>query len=303
MPSIEPLLTVPYISVAEFLASPTWLDLNDLIEDGSAAQQTAEQYNQILKASAWADNYIRQPLRAHYQVDNLQCRVDKLGRIFIHPHHLPVRQVVAVSYGSDLNNMTQATIGPSTAWVEDSRGIIIALSGINGAWASTLQFGSAPSPSTQVYVQVEYIAGYGHGIITANSLAGATSLSVDSTLGFQKPATSLAGNSYGGSVARIWEPALEEAGAVQGISGGALTFSAPLANAHSVGINVSELPAEVKQAVTQYAAGLLLRENATNALPFPGAPGPTTMRDGGGGVAGGLINEAEMCLSKYRRVR
>jgi len=43
MPSIEPLLTVPYISVPEFQASPTWLDLNDLIEDGSTAQQDAEQ--------------------------------------------------------------------------------------------------------------------------------------------------------------------------------------------------------------------------------------------------------------------
>jgi hypothetical protein len=308
MPSIDPLLTAPYISVPEFQASPTWIDLNDLIEDGSTAQQESEQYNQILKASAWADNYINQPLRAHYQVENHRCRVKADGTIFVHPNHLPVRSIAALSYSVDMSSWTQVTIGSGSAWVEDSNGLIISLTGINMAWANSLQFGPNASYSQQVYVQIEYVAGYGHGILTATADSAQAVVSLDSTLGFQQPATSLAGNTYGASVARIWDPGYEEAATVQTVSANSLTFAANLVNTHTftsslLSVNVSELPAEVKQAITQYAAGLLLKENATNAAPFPGSQGPTMRRNTSRGVAGGLINEAERCLSKYRRTR
>lgn len=316
MPSLEPLLTVPYVSLAEFSASPTWLDLDDLIENGTASQQSGELFNQLLKASAWADNYIRQPFRAHYVVEDLQCRVDSRGRIYIHPKHKPIRQVVAVSYGADPTMMQAITSFGSTngtsVWVEDQNGVIIALGGLNGAWANSLQLGPAAVPYQSVYVQVEYIAGYGHGVLQATAAAGVNSLGLDTVLGFQAPTTSFAGTSYGASVARIWDPlnpntdtGPEEAITVSAVNAGSnsLTFSSNLLYAHAAGCQVSELPAEVKSAVTSYACGLLLRNDASEDMPWPGSQGPSANRADSRGVAGGLINEAELLLNPYRRIR
>lgn len=310
-PSLDPLLTVPYVSVPEFKASPTWLDLDDLIEGGVQAQQDAELTNQLIKASAWADKYVRQPLRAHYQVENKQCRMDKWGRIWIHPSHAPIRSIAALSYGTDIWNMTSITsLGASSssgaqAWVEDSKGVIVALSGISNTWAGSLQFGGVPPPATEMYVQIEYVAGYGHGVLASSTTAGSsTVLQLDSSLGFQPPAKSFAGNTYGASIARIWDPASEEAATVTAVDNTDNQITvAKTQYDHQVGVNVSELPAEVKQAVTQYAAGLLLRQDVTNDMPFSGAPGPSARRSHGRGVAGGLINEAECSLKDYRRVR
>lgn len=309
MPSLDPLLTVPYVGLTEFKASPTWMDLDNLIEGGIQAQQDGELYNQLLKASAWADNFVMMPLRAHYQVEDLICRVDARGRIFIHPSHAPIKSVAAVSFGCDLSLMQTVSL-TDAVWVQDRRGIIVALSGINGQWASSLQFGPAPSYSTEVYVQVEYVAGYAHGVIQTATAANAQSITLDSALGFNGPSTSFAGTSYGASVARIWDPLNptantggEEAATVQSVNNNTITLASTLANAHAVGANVSELPAEIKQAITQYACGLMLREAVENDMPYPGSPGPSSRQSEAGGVAGGLIGEAEKCLAKYRRVR
>lgn len=312
-PTIPPLLVVPYVSVPEFQAAPTWLDLDDLIEGGTAAQQEAELYNQILKASAWADNYVQQSLKASYVVENLQCRVDRMGRIWVHPSYVPIRSISALSWGFDLWDMQPVTNFNTTpgsgaySWIEDSKGVIVILSGLNSASGGPqIQFGGPPPATTQVYVQIEYVAGYGHGVLTEASSAGSSTLVVDDNMGFQAGFTSYAGNPYGASVARIWDPGNEEALTVEGVTGTTdLSFTSATLYNHQAGVNISELPAEVKQAVIQYACGLLLREDVSNDLPFPGSPGPSAAnrRSESRGVAGGLITEAERLLSPYKRVR
>src|ERR1700733_10292973 len=46
---------VPYISPTEFDNAPTAVATNNLVVGGTPAQQTAEQYNVLLRASDWAD--------------------------------------------------------------------------------------------------------------------------------------------------------------------------------------------------------------------------------------------------------
>ena len=307
-PISEPLLTVPFVSVPEFRASPTWLDTEDLIQGGTGPQQDSELYNVLLRASSWANNCVRQPLQAHHASDFTQARVDKRGRIFVHPKNIPVRQITGFAYGSDFKNLTTVT-DLTNIWVEDQRGIVVANDVMSGIWAGSLQFGSVPAFDQQIYVYYEYIAGYGNAQITANAASGQSQVTVDNALGFQGPSTSFLGSSIGASVARIWDPGLEEAVTVQSVTGSVLTLSSNLTNTHAVGtdtalnVQVSEFPAEIRQAVVCYAVGLLLRQDTGQDEPFAGSVGPTARMSGRGGLSGGLVSEAERLISPYKRVR
>ena len=305
IPLSEPLLTVPYVGLAEFKASPTWLDLQDLVEGGSQTAQDDELYNQLLKASSWADNFCTQTLHAHVEFESVRSRIDRRGRMFLHPVNNPVRSVVGVAYGTDFQNLAPLANLAQT-WVEDARGIIVSAVPWQGTFSGTLQFGSAPSAGREVYVQYSYVAGYANTYLTSAATAGQTSLTVADPTGFNPAATSIFNTSVGGSTARIWDPGNEEAVAVAPsyVTGAnPVTLTSGLVNNHAIGVQVTEFPADIRQAVTQYACGLLLREDTADDMPFPGSPGPTARRSGSRGVAGGLIDEAERLLMPYRRVR
>jgi hypothetical protein len=304
-PITDGLLTVPYVGLLEFQASPTWLDLQDLVQGGDETQQNAEIYNQLLKASAWADNFCSQPLRAHTATEQGRARVDRRGRMWLHPHNNPVRSITGLAYGTDLEDMTIVS-DFSQAWVEDQRGIIIALTSYTGSWAGSLQFGSVPTSGSECYVQYQYVAGYGNAVLTSNTNSGVIDLPVDNPAGFLPASTTLFGTAFGASVARIWEPAAEEAISISSgynVGTSPLMLSSATLNAHTAGVQISEFPPEIRQAVTQYACGLMLREDTSNDMPFPGSPGPTARQSETRGVAGGLISEAERMLMPYRRVR
>jgi hypothetical protein len=309
-PLADPLLTVPFVGVAEFRQAPTWLDTSDLVENGSQSIQDAELYNTILRASRWAENFCDQPLRAHTTIENLRCRVNRYGQAFIHPTHNPVRLVTGLAYGSDPTLLTALTASQlsSAVWIEDARGLVISLLPIGATFLGSLQFGTVPTPGGEIFVTLQYIAGYANTYLTAMpGNAGANSLTVADPTGFMPPATSIFGTPVGASIARIWDPGFEEAVTV---SSNYVAGSNPVSLASAtvnpqnlVGAQVSELPAEIRQAVIAYTVALLLREDASDEGPFPGSPGPTARRSESGGAGGGLIEEAERLLMPYRRVR
>jgi hypothetical protein len=305
-PWAEPLLTVPHVGVAEFQTAPTWLDNQDLVEGGDTAQQEAELYNQLLKASAWANNFAKQPLQAHTVYEQTRARVDRWGRMWLHPTNFPVRSVTGIAYGVDFENLTAVESISEQVFVESQRGLVITMVPFNGAWMGSLQFGPAAPPMAQVYVQYQYVAGYANTYLTENISSGVTSLPVADPTGFTPAMTTLWNTTVGGSIARIWDPANEEAVAVSAsytIGSSPVTLANATQNAHLENAQVSELPAEVRQAVVSYTVGLLLRQDTEEDMPFPGSPGPTARRSKSRGVAGGLISEAENLLKPYRRVR
>lgn len=314
-PLNEQLLTVPYVGVDEFRASPTFMESQNLIPQGSAAQQDAELYNVLLRASKWAWKHCKQPLHAHLVgAERDRVRIDRRGRIHLHPRNFPVRSIVGLAYGPDpgLMNVLANASQVTTTWVEDQRGLVIGLLPQGGAFLGTLQFGTPPSDGGLVFVEYSYIAGYANTYLTADSAASSPNLTVADPTGFLPPQTNLLGNLYGASIARIWDPGVEEAITIsQTYTQGAnpLVLSANTANAHThtgapkFGPQVSELPADVRTAVTAMAVALLMRDDVTSSFPFPGSPGPVARRSAGGGKAGGLIDEAERLLDPYRRTR
>lgn len=305
VPTVEGLLTVPYVTVAEFRAAPTWLDTDDLIPAGTTTQQDAELYNVLLRASEWADNWCGQRLSAHTAYEQTRATVDRWGRIILHPSNVPVRQVVGVAYGTDFQNLTTLTDLTQT-WVEDARGIVVSSIPWRGSFSGTLEFGNVGPGGTELYVAYQYVAGWANTTLTANASQGGSSITVADATGIQ-PQSTIQFGTLPGSTLRIWDPAKEEAVTVgASYTAGATTvpLSSTLINAHSIGAGVSELPADVHQAVIELSVALLMRENVTDDEPFAGTPyGPTTRSSERGGAAGGLVDHARELLEPYRRVR
>ena len=305
VPSVEGLLTSPYVTIAEFQAAPTWVDSDDLIPQGTGSQEDAELTNVLLRASAWADGFVCQRLGAHTVFEQLRGRIDRLGRIILHPSNVPVRQVTGFAYGTDPTNLNAlSTSDLSHVWIEDARGIVVALSPLNATFSGPLQFGPPATPGYEMYCQIQYVAGYANTTLSANVTAGASSLSVVDGTGFVAPSTTLVG-ALGGSVARIWEPGVEEAvqmGASYVTGSNTLALMTPTMNAHAQGAAVSEFPAEVRMGIITYAIALLLRDE-TESAGGGGRFGPALRKLATTGSPPGLIADAQNWLERYRRVR
>ncbi|MEV7006844.1 hypothetical protein [Streptosporangium sp. NPDC051022] len=286
------LLTRPYVTPAEFRASPTWLDTENLVVGGAESAQDAELANVLLRASVWADSLVDQPLGAHAHTEQLRVTIGRDGQVSIHAAHSPVRAVTALSYGSlpDLTPLTDLT----GVWVEDQVQIIAALGGLGG-WAGFLEFGS-PRVGYELYVRLSYVAGATSTVLSADATAAVTSLTVADPVGI-----------YPGDVLRLWDPGAEEAvtvaaGYVPGSSSVGLVGATRAA--HSSGAGVSALPADVHQAVICRATALLLREPTAGGDDYADAPfGPVARRPSRRTRAADLIGEATALLARYRRVR
>jgi hypothetical protein len=311
-PSVEGYLTQPYITVPEFKAAPTWLDVQDLVAGGTQAQQDAELFNVLLRASHWADNFCNQRLGAHQvQLEQFRARTDRQGRIIVHPSNVPVRQITGLAYGPDFQNLTTLT-DFTQVWIEDARGIIVSAIPFRGSWSGSLEFGMIPNAGCEVYVQIQYVAGYASTVLSATQAAGQSSLVVGDPTGFQAPTALPYGLSVTipGSTARIWDPGNEEAVTVSAINGSTLTLASALLNTHTVAagpagqIGISELPPEIHQAVITMAVALMMREDVSGEDPFAGTPGgPALRRTASGGGSAGLLDSAYELLEPYRRVR
>jgi hypothetical protein len=310
-PYVEGYLNQPYVTVAEFKAAPTWLDVDNLIPGGVQAQQDAELFNVLLRASAWADNFVAQKLGAHTANEQFRGRVDRQGRIIIHPSNIPVRQVTALAFGPTFQNLQPLT-DFTQVWIEDARGIIVSAIPWRGSWSGSLEFGMVPCDGSEVYVQIQYVAGYASTVLGASVTAGGTSVTVADPTGFQIPSTTPYGLSVTlpGSTARIWDPANEEAVTVASIAGNTLNLTGALLSNHTVSpgpagqVGISEFPPEIHQAIVSMAVALMMREDVSDEDPFSGSPyGPSARRSASGGKAGGLLDNAYELLEPYRRVR
>lgn len=284
----------PYLTVATFKAYPTYLDLQNLRSGDSAlAHQDAELYNMLLRASSWAYDQCDQPLHAHTLTENTRLRPDREGRLKFHSPHNPVKALTALSYGYSPDSM-QAVTDLSSQWIEDDRQISLAVTRLGGAFTS-IQFGS-PSAGTQVYTRWTVTAGYVSTVLAADVALGATSVTVKDPTGL-----------VAGDVLRIWEPGLEEAVTVAPsyVTGSTtVPLTTGLANLHTSGAGISQMPAAVQQAVVNYAVALLLRPDTAKEDAFPDARvdvatrGDDSRQDGSG-----LVAEAVRLLRKYHRTR
>lgn len=290
--------STPYVSAAAFRAEPTYLDTDGLrVDNPDPDAQTAELTNILLKASSWADNQCDQPLGAHTWTQRGRSRVDRAGNLKFHLDHGPLITLATVGYGMSPTLLT--SVSGAGAWVEDSTNIVLPLGG-NTAWSGSLQFGLPLSG--EVFYQADGTSGFPATILGADSTAAATTLTVADPTGI------VPGGQY-----RIWEPGIEETVIVSPAwsppavtvppTSSTVTLAAPALFAHTAGSDFSGMPTDLRTAVTQYAAALLMRPDSTAEDEFPNTQLGSDTRRNDPRNGSGLIAEAARTLTSYGRVR
>lgn len=295
------MITLPYVTTASFKAYPTYLDLQNLrTGNTNAADQDAELFNELLKASAWVDNVTQMSagdgtLAAHSRTENTRLRVARDGRISYHPDHNPVTAVTALSIGMSPNQLTPVA-DLTNLWIEDGVQIVGWPGGATAPGMGALQFGT-PTAATELYTQWTYTAGYANTLLAAAVISGATSITVADATGLAK-----------GVVLRIWDPGKEEAITVANSYAGGTTvpLTAGLKNAHDPGptpIGVSAVPADVHLATTLYGAYLLQRPDSEAEDSFPATTVRPNTRIGSTRAGAGFMADACKLLEPYQRTR
>jgi hypothetical protein len=262
---------VPYLTLDELRRSPISLSLRDLVPGSSGADQDAELSRMILRASAMINSACNQNLAAAVTTESGQVAVSDFGELRLHTRCSPVIEVLAVAVGWDSSH---------TSPVTDLSGAVL------DPWRITLR---GPSPlfsscrgGQRLYAEWTYCSGYPIATLASPVSAGDTVLTVTNTIGVLP----------GQTVLTVEDGPWLETVVPTAVSAGTLTV-APLTYAHQVGVGVSAVPDDVKEALLVMMS--YLRDSYSVAM---GAIDPNGARPGERGV---LCDVATM-LHDYRRV-
>ena len=308
-PPTQAELAVPYLTPAGFTAYPTWLDLDNLIPGGVAALQANELAEALLAASDWAVCAVENmPLHAHLvSGEQLITSTGRAARARIRPRHIPLRQVISLSWGYDPTLMISDALPDSSMWIEDGRRVSFLPGGAPFTFTGpAIQFGPLPAPEITMYVTWSYVAGYPNSVLSAAAAAGATSVSVADPTGILPgdvlriydagTTSSPVGASEALTVAGSYVPAVPVVPPVPA----AVPLAAATQFAHAAGIGITGFPRKIIQAVIAYTVALLMREDVSAEEPASGF-GPAARSTAGGrrGQAAGLVNDAYGWLAPY----
>lgn len=292
-----------YLTVAEFRAMATHLDLDDLVKGGSAGQNLAELALELRRAANWADDYLDGPtLGSVLRTEQHHAHVDRNGLLNIRVNSasasIPVRQITAVSFGAAPTALT--TISDLTGiWTDGSR-ISIPTFGYTGSWAGSLQFGS-PGPGADMFVQVAYTAGWPVAEITTDMTAGDTEVLLRDPAGI-RPGDVLTLTDPGEPT----DPATStETVTILAVAGGTVTLSGPLAHNHTAAdVSLTGLPDSAAKAVAFVARSFLGRRGPEKPRStFGGSRVATSTRTASGQVLAtdDYLAQAALTLDSYRR--
>lgn len=234
--------TQPYITPAEYKASPTGVNTST-ITPGQSAQVNADSLmSEIINASSWVDVICNQVIAATRQIQAGRYLL-RDGQIAIPVDCLPVVQVNGWSTGSP-GALTVAT---------DLTGTQIDGNVVTIPYAPSREFGGYGTG--RVYVELDYVAGYANALLAADTIAGATAITVNSTVGMVP-----------GLPLRIYEPGVEENVTVLSVVGSTVNLSGPMAKAHTKDSNVSALPGVAKQATILLVSALIKGRGAQSII-------------------------------------
>lgn len=305
-------LASPYVQLPQFKTYPQWMDIDNLVPNNAIAgiQDAALADVLLLGSQDCVDFLGNMPLHAHLDTRQTRARTNRFGRLYIHPQHVPVRSVVALSYGPDPTTMIAFGLPSGSLWIEDGRQVSVTLSGQLFFTGPMIQFGNAPPPYLETFVNWTYVAGFVNTVLSASCTVNAAAISVADPTGILP-----------GDLLRIWDDA---AGRSAGLGSEAVyvsntyvpaaptwppvATSIPLAantvNAHGAGVGLGDMPRGIQQAVICYAISHLMRDDVSAEAPFAGTPfGPSIRRADNRGQAGGLVSEAERLLTRYAPTR
>lgn len=266
----------PYITQAEYIASPTGMDVSQLVPGGTVQQNSDTLDQTIDRASSAADMMCNQILAATLEVQADNYRIQPDGSILIACDQSPIFAIYGLSFNgvavTDLSALTSAAI--SRKVVQIPAAIVANATPTNG----------------YVHAALTYIAGYANSIMTAPSIVGDVTQTFDNTLGFAP-----------GMIVKVNDPGATETRTVLSVTATTVTYTAPLAYPHAAGVNVSALPPAVKQAVVLLTTALI-KTRGDAAFVFASTRETPDQKQG---IAPGIPDElmdAQMLLANFTRV-
>ncbi|MDE1828476.1 MAG: hypothetical protein KGH65_04930 [Candidatus Micrarchaeota archaeon] len=249
----------PYISVTEFLASPTasMLDYSNFVQGGTQAQQNAAVQQLIYRASSKADQYCMGPLgtlNATANTEGGRYNADRQGCFRVHPSFSPILEVSAFQWGPTPGMGNVLTLSSDNCWIERQEIVVSALVGSGtsnylGINALTSIIGGPGSWGGPQFCQWTYINGFANTFTSASVTLGATSIPVNDPTGI-----------YPGMTLTIWDSSNDEIVTVSSsyVAGSStVTLAAGTQFAHASATNISALPASVKQAVIHFTVAMV----------------------------------------------
>jgi len=274
------------------------------------AQRTAEQANILGRATARADGFCNQVLRAtidYEQVAGPDYRVTVQngtgnGRIIL--SRWPILSIVSVQVAPNAVFPRQWSSIPSGQWDIEVPSIgllgsIAPAAAIDGGQAIIIPPGWVNWGLGRHgwLVRVQYVNGWPHTSLTSAVTTGATTLPVDDCTGWA--ITGEWGNT--GAAGIVYDSGFQETIQCTGASvtsgPGNLTIASPLNYNHAAGVMTTSLPQSVIDATILFSAAQALQRGATSTTihAIPGGPG------GGSGDPDRLIKTAQGLLNPLRR--
>lgn len=285
----------PYLTLQEFKNAPTALDYGNLVVGGTQQAQDAELSNAITRASSWIDNFCNQVIGATLDTEQQRVRVTPDGTLRFHPKYFPIVALQSLSYGFYPNQLTAVT-DPSQAWLEEQE---VVFPYGNMAYTQSSQgplgFGFTSNGRAETFIRYTYINGYANAVLTANALAGATSITVDDGLGI-----------IAGEMLNLYDGASTERVTVANnyvFGSTTVPLVAPLTYAHNSGVSVSNLPAAIKEAaILMTTAYLKIRGDAAMVMEVTSTASNQSPGSGQGAI-GTEVNHVKELLKPFCRIR
>jgi len=267
----------PYVSLEEVKFSPTAsaIDFSNLIEDASQAVQDRALSELIVRASSKADSYamgVYGSLCATSNTENGRYYMNRAGQIIINPYFTPILEVQSFMVGWGPGNGMQAvTLSSSNCSIERTQFIITSQSTMGLYFGNLGIAGGNMQSGTEVFCQWSYVNGWANTFTNTTSAIGATSVTVNNVVGI-----------YPGQMLTIWDGQQDEFVQVSTtwVPGTTtLTFTTPLKYRHGSGVNISALPATIKQAVIHFIVSMV-KERGQGGLVLNeiGEPSPVSGR-------------------------
>jgi hypothetical protein len=242
-----------YATVQEFLNHPTGLDVDNLVADGTEAQQTTELAMILQMASSVIDAWCYQPLYAHQKMETKHVRPQQYGSLEVRVSDFPLKQVVSAQWRQTARDAWHS-IDTTLIDIFGDIGEGHKYSAADAYYGGTYGWGQPP-----LTVQTTYIAGYPNMALTANAAVGAQAITVDSFIGVSQ-----------GDVLKIYDGQSYEEVTVQATPTSNTISVSALQFAHNTGVRVSELPDAVSVSCIFIAAYLIKERRAGASVTMSG---------------------------------
>lgn len=284
----------PYVTPNEFKNAGTGIDTTQLVPGGTSQQNAAALIMHLQRASSYADGFCQKVLAATVDTQSGKFRVRHdawLGPVLSIPlDFTPIIAVSGVQIGWTPSSLVAISDLSNVAINRKTAVIPFAPPGVSSGPVVTGFSGTA-------YATVTYVNGWANTTLTQAAAAGASSITVASTLGIM-PGQQLTLWSTTASeqvtVATTWTPTNTGTNT-------AVPLAAPVVGSYAVNDVATAMPQDIKTAVILIAKSLIKTRGSDSVVlqSTGGSGGPRESMEPGITTDLGL---AEDILERYKRV-